>query len=235
MIPKLSAYARDRLAQMANQALGTTAAEYVKGVSIDEGDGYLTVNLDGVLPNALEKGFSAFDIKTAMLAKATKFSKSGTPYVDVPFRFGLKSTTTVQSMGPSAAKMVQSALRSKQRELKRAGASATEVATARVRLAQKTPGKEFTRDLQFGTKTVTTQVSHKQGITDSMTRTAKMVGSRAVGSYQTFRRISGNSDSAAWWHPGFKGVRLLPKLRSEIQSVAKDMFKAELRAKGVKL
>jgi len=92
---------QQRFHQFADANLGTVNAEiYKAGVLVSVGSDPeidLTVELVGPLPNALEHGYNAFDIKPGLLASgAVKTSKSGEQYVDVPL--GLAASAVPSSI-----------------------------------------------------------------------------------------------------------------------------------------
>ena len=98
----------DRIGSEADKVLHTTAPIYKRGLaqpeSVQVGADYAVVQLVGDLPEALERGWATFDMKSKMLAQAHKFGKDGKPYVDVPFQFSVqKSATHMQAMPPEIA------------------------------------------------------------------------------------------------------------------------------------
>ena len=152
-------------------------------------------------------------MKPKLLAKATKTSKSGGSYIDIPFKH--KSAEI-----PSAvrAKMTKASKMS-------GGADVTHVSS--------TPGRSFTRKLQrgsiaqrLGLKPKKQQVQHKGGTQDNLMRKAKS-GSRG-GSYMTIRRVSSKSASTSWWHPGFKAQRIIekvmPSIKRDVAVILRDAF-----------
>jgi hypothetical protein len=81
-----------------------------------------------------------------------------------------------------------------------------------------------------GTKQVKQKVRHKQGIHDNLTR-HRSAG--AAASYQTIRRISAHSSASSWWHPGFKGLKLLQKVVPPLMDDIRDIVRDSLRAAGI--
>jgi len=220
-MPQLGALMLDRLTTAAHQALNTTAPDYVRGLqqpdSLDVTDSAVTVVLVGALPQALEKGFNAFDLKAKLLQHAKHFSKSGSPYVDVPFRHGTRQDATrLQAMPPA----VMAAMRKVVKET---------APGEQARLRMVTPGREFTRNLRFGDRMIPTRVQHKRGLYDDMIRMVSPATPNS-GQYRTIRRISEKSDPTSWWHPGFRGVHLfdkeLPAAEPELKRILVDNLKA---------
>lgn len=238
---KIPSIAIDRISQRANAVLHTTAPMYNRGLtepgSISVSGDTVTIALVGAFPNALETGFEAFDIKAGLLRHATRFSKQGLPYVDVPFRHGMTpgGTSNMQSAPADVRKAMTQAVWRAQAALRRQGASAVDVATASARLRQTTPGREFDRTLMIGGQGVTTRVKHRQGIHDDLLRTAVYGHGKAISTYRTFRRVSANSDPLAWWHPGFHGVKIFDKIAPTLEADVKREVVAMLAQRGLKV
>lgn len=74
----------EALKQEARSQLRSTYAAYVAGLPVqttDDGE-HVTVRLQGTLPEMLERGFAAFDMKPGLL-RGAKTSKTGKAYRDV--------------------------------------------------------------------------------------------------------------------------------------------------------
>lgn len=227
-MPKLGALAIDRLTVEAQRTLHTTASDYVRGLqepdSLKASEAGVVVTLVGELPQALERGFNAFDLKSKLLQHAKRFTRSGAPYVDVPFRHGASADATrLQGMPADTYAAIQQVFQ----EAKESGSS------GRVRLRQRTPGASFTRNLRFGDKIIPTAVQHKRGLYDDMIRTASNVSSG--GQYRTIRRISENSDATSWWHPGFRGVHIFDKVMPTLEPTLKTILSDSLKNAGFKI
>lgn len=236
-MPKMAEFAIDRLSQEADSVLRTSSGTYKRGLqhpdAIKVTPTTAVVQIVGKAAAGLEEGYDSFDIKAHMLKGNTK--GSGTPYVDVPFRHGAAETTAhFQGMPKDVKTAMDSAVKKRQAELRSAGASQRDIATATARLAQITPGRTFSRKLRFGTSSIDTTVQHKRGIYDDMIRTAKWKKSRAESTYHTIRRISAESAPTSWWHPGYKGAKLFKKIRAEVERTARHILIDQLRLAGVK-
>lgn len=74
----------------AGQALHSTRTAYLKGIIVSSaGRLQNTIALAGRMPNMLEDGAQAFDMKAGLLASAkVKTTKNGNKYITVPFRHG---------------------------------------------------------------------------------------------------------------------------------------------------
>lgn len=214
--PKIQALVVDRVALLADKELHTTAKKYVAAV---QESGAVEVKLDAITIKvtkpeviALDRGMSSFDMKRRLLAHARHFSKTGEPYVDIPFQHKASEVPAVI----------------KQQAAARAKASGMDT----VRVPGRTSGKSFTKETHrvsvFGMRTRSVNVEHKRGIHDDLIR-HKATGARTAR-YVTIRRISGKSSPSSWLHPGFKGLRLLdkvlPMVRPDIVRVLRDSLRA---------
>jgi hypothetical protein len=220
--PKIAALIVDRVTTEANRVFKTMAPLYTEGLNkpdtVKLTDGGITVALGTKVSQAMETGASAWDIKKAMLAKAKKFSKQGSPYIDVPF----KHTTTGSRGSTRLPAAVKAAIDAHAPSPGSSGARAT---TTRLPMKQKAR-RRFTRLLRDDIHgKVSQKVKHKSGLQSGLIRRSTRGTKKAPGatSYSTVRRISMKSNTSSWWHPGFKeaGIlkKTLPKLKSEIRAI----------------
>ena len=226
-LPQMQAFALEALSTAADSALSSHSADVYKGGllqkgSTKKGSVSFSVSLKGALPLALENGYAAFDIKTAMLAHG-KVGKNGSRYVDVPFQH--KRSELPISVARASDRLLA-------RKRVALAASGNAAASMKVRMPGKTVGAEHERTLVFGDKLVASKVQHKQGIHDNVIRTA-IAGSRSK--YQTIRRISEKSDPKAWWHPGFVGVHLFDKVTPKVRREAIKILVSAFSAAGLEV
>lgn len=100
----LSAFAQDRVTQLANERLDADNAKmYRDAVQVHRQQGSVTISLDNPKVEKLEAGNPAFDIKAAMLRSGkVKQGKKG-PYIDVPFAHSVSRRAPgqfIESRGP---------------------------------------------------------------------------------------------------------------------------------------
>lgn len=200
----------ERASEAADKAVPDFAPRYRKALrgkgAVEVSEKEVSVTITDPVVVAVERGAKAFDMKPALLARG-KASKGGGVYADVPLRH--KAGSVPQAM--------RTAMR------RAAGGQPGEV-----RLAAKTEGKSFARNLHrgpiaqaLGRGPRPQQVRHKRGIHDDMTRrSTRTRGGGWSASYSTVRRVSSKSPASSWWHPGFKARRVLddvlPRARREI-------------------
>lgn len=186
---------RNEWMQQAQQELRSTRPIYLMG--LQEKNSILAsyngkplsgaIVLRGRLPNMLEEGTPAFDIKAAMpKSKRAKPTKSGGWYITIPIRHSTPNSFMYgKAMPPSVYDQVKK-LQSRERLT--------------------VSGNE---------RTSHTGYEHKANIYDGLTRIVKSYKPGTKQSqYMTFRRISDRSDPKSWIHPGFEGIHIVNKLES---------------------
>lgn len=213
--PRLAALVIAHASQAASRLLHTTYERYRNALrdprALQLTDKGVEITIHDPVVAAIEGGAPGFDMKKHLLSKATKSSKDGTPYVDVPFQHAGRDIP--QAM----RRIVNSAAR-------RTGASM-------MRVPLKTPGAQFERTVQKRRGSVQQQVAHKRGILDDLLRSAVKTGPRTKSvRYTTIRRISGKSAPSSWWHPGYRGLHVLrgvlPMIRPSVVAILRDSLRA---------
>lgn len=183
---------RDRWQREAQNKLKTTRVNYLLGLDIDaivyplDPNGFIgKVELKGKLPNMVEKGFSAFDMKIGF-GKSSRVhrTKGGGWYLTIPFRH-----TTPNSNGGFGAPLPK------------------DVYNVAKKLA---PGGRLSVKGNLGRSW--TGYQHKSNIYDGLQRIVKSYKKATQSQYFTFRRVSNNSDPLSWYHPGFTGVQIANSL-----------------------
>ena len=199
----------------AKSNLHSSRAKYLNAIQVTERGrftGVAYLNPAAWLPNAIETGATAFDMKVGFLRSSkVKMGKSG-PYITIPFRFG-----TSGSIGESEAfagvmpPEIERATKSSSGPLK----------MGNIPSKYHIPKSAALRKRQES-------ISFKK--MESMDKTSIYEGiEKRGGSYINFRRVSLNSSADAFQHPGFEARDLagkaLPKLDIEgITGSAIDQF-----------
>ena len=215
--PRIAALVVDRASAAADKLAPDFAPRYKAALrkprAVTVTDKEVTIAIDDPVVAAVERGSAAFDMKPKLLARG-KPSKSGGAYVDVQLRH--KTSAVPQAM--------RTAMRRAARSL----------GAGEIRLAAKTEGRAFTRQLNrgpisqaLGVAPRKQSVRHKRGIHDDITRRSTRTRvDRWSARYSTFRRISTRSAASSWWHPGFKARRaldgVLPGAKKEIAGIIRD-------------
>lgn len=233
-LPQIAAYAIDKMSRVADAKLRTTAHVYKSGLQqpgsiVVTGD-QVDIKLVGKLPNELENGFKAFDMKPKLLASTNaKTGANGSRYVDVPFHHATsQAATRMQGMPADVKQRVDRAVRVERNKAK----------------LEKRPMRNPLRVTGRSAPTMRTQqrvgmkpqtVRTKVGIYDDMIRHAMKVGKRTLAEHVTIRRVSSNSESHSWWHPGFVGVKARKTVSRDVRTMARAMVKRELQSIGMKV
>lgn len=173
----------------AENELDSSLKAYIEGIVAGD-DG--TVTLHGELPNKMESGSPAYDMKEMLLnGPNAEVGKNGR-YNTVRFEHGT----------PSASKSKFANVMSKEIYGK-----AKRLNPGQKLKIEGTGKSKLFRDPKSG---VIMHYKHKSVVEHDMTR-EKIQGSRRY-SYSTFRRVSeGASDPNSWWHPGFEALNLAEK------------------------
>lgn len=192
---------KSRWQQEVQQKLKSSRAAYLQGIVIDI-NGYTgTVQLQDQFSKMLESGFSAFDMKVKF-GKSPKAhrTKAGGWYLTIPFRH-----TTPNSTGTYGSKLSRDIYN----------------------IAKKLPDRGSLSFPGVGDKSWT-GYQHKSTKYDGLTRIIKGYQNSNKSQYYTFRRVSNNSDPMSWWHPGYKGVKIVPTLSTFAQNTFIDLLTNKL-------
>jgi hypothetical protein len=195
--------------------LGAYREEYVKNILVvDEGYAKGAVVLHGWLPNAIESGHSPIDMKSGMLggdnAKVSKDGKS--IYNTIPFRFAapdsIGESPVFTGKLPSS---VHAAIQSKPMTVpvSGGGVKSEPLQAAEIPI-------DYAEKKVVAVPTITPTplnwkgvYQHKSSIYQGISKVQDPVTGQ--NRYQSFRRVSTNSDAEAWIHPGFKARNLAEK------------------------
>ena len=183
----------------AQEQLNSTRRQYIRSLQIfDDGIGKGGIRLIGTLPNMVENGVSAFDMKAKMLQSSKiRLSKTNKPYLHVPFRYA-----TPDALGSSEVfvgimpKEIYDIINSKD-----IGESLTKsdipeeysMPQTRQSIVESVVNKAYQ------------QYVHKSSMFEGLMKTVKNSPSGVQQSqYGTMRTISENSDPSSWIHKGIQ-------------------------------
>ena len=230
-MPSIAAFALDRISQYADEKLTTSSSDYKRGFGPES----LTLTETGftVVPStpvaeALEDGYDAYDIKAAMLASdGVKTSKDGGRYVDVPFRHSTKKNAgRMQGMPSDIKRLVKNSMARERRAAKKEDRPVA----SRSRVTGNLPAKRpHWKDHKYGESKAAVMVQHKTGKQSDMIRERF----NRTTTYTTIRRISENSDENSWMHPGFQGVKAVPRVMDSLERTAVQVITMELGKIGL--
>lgn len=212
----LAARYAQELEQQATDALHQTRRRYIQNIRvIDSGRMEGTVLLDyskDPLVRMIEEGASPFNIKDGLLKSAkVKIGKNGGRYITVPLRWGVPTT-----IGDSDAfsgimpKPVYSVIKNKPSVIPVSGGGTR---TAGLQINEIPPPfnipkrREVIKDTQG--QMLFEAYTHKSSLYQGMVKKTDRVTGQ--NTYNTFRRVSENSDADAFIHPGIEQYNLIQK------------------------
>jgi len=227
----LAEMTRSEWIRLAQQHLGTSAIDYVAGIQPVEVDGdWCHIHLVGEFPNSIENGMAPYDMKPGLLAgpNAKTNPKTGKRFNTVPFRHGTPGTTgkrvgmpmpiTRQTKGGKTNSLVYN----QARKLK----VSSELPSGKTAWGGKTG--------DFGGLGQRTQLpvpggrpgaySWKSSPYQGIYRIGKDYVKKRQYQYTSFRRVSDNSDSNSWWHPGLQPRNLVNQVHSYIGGIVRDLI-----------
>lgn len=209
---------------IAKRDLRSTAPEYVNNIiSVDKGRFEKQVVLTGVLPNMIESGASAFDMKdgfkksakvkyTIPTYKTVKGSRimlsaGGAWYLTIPFRIGTPSALGQAGFSSVMPDAVYNAMRQTHGNVLRA----TEVPSP-----YNTPKTRAAID-KTATNKYYAAYTHKTSIYAGMIRYTAQYGKTYQNTYGTFRRAGENSDPDSWIHKGLVARNFMGKAKDAVE------------------
>lgn len=196
----------------ANQNLSGARFEYLQSiVVVDEGYAKGAVVLRGWLPNAIEQGEPAFDMKPGMLSGPNaKVNKKGVRYNTIPFRMGTPGTLGV--LGPVMPEPVYEELKDKplNTPVPGGGSRSKGLKIDEIPQAYREPETKKVPDIESQSFN---EYKHKSSKYEGAVKVSDAVTGQ--NRYMSFRRVSDNSDPASWIHPGFEPRNFAEKALQE--------------------
>jgi len=195
----------------ASKGLGSTRNEYINNLQIiNNGDYSKTILLTGKLPNMLEQGCSAFDMKTGFanspkVKYSYKTDKNGNLiaswYLTIPFRIGtpgiVGENSAFTSIMPSEIYGLVSKMPSDVGLKKTDIPSPFDIPSSRKAIVLPTR--------------VIPEYQHKHSIYEGLAKKTGAYEKVAQNTYVTFRRVSENSDPNSWIHRGIQAKDFMGK------------------------
>lgn len=201
---------------LAKRELRSTSPEYISGLKkVDKGRFANQIVLTGVLPNMLEKGASAFDMKEGFKksskvkytlpvynSKGQKIKDGGDWFLTIPFRIGTPGTLGQAGFSSEMPSEVYNVMRKRT-----------------TNLSLKAPEIPSPYDVPKSRDAVTNEsgqvlysaYQHKNSIYEGMTKRTAQYSKTSQNTYGSFRRAGENSDSGAWVHKGLDAKWLSKK------------------------
>ena len=186
----------------ANSRLKSARNDYIRNIHVvDEGRAQASVVLLGWLPNAIEQGYPAFDMKIGFMnSSKVKMTKKGNKYFTIPLRFGVPGTIGDSGFSNILPEEVHEIAKQKDvRPIKSQGIRESELpAKFKETVIRKAPVRQESKKFE--------EYKHKHPIHAGVTRVRDP--KTGQNRYVSFRRVSTNSDPNAFIHPGFDALHL---------------------------
>lgn len=195
---------------MAIKQLKQTRNEYLRSLKwVDKGKLRNAVVLMGTLPNMIESGAGAYDIKKGFeKSNKVKYSKDGNWYLTIPFRYAtpnaLGENPVFTAVLPQA---VYNAIKSNVGKSKTSiqgnktsggGLKGNDIPSEfsglgrRAEIVDETSGRKWE------------QYQHKTNVYEGITRASKKYQEATQSQFVSFRRAGAKSDPMSWIHKGIK-------------------------------
>lgn len=202
----------------AKVGLNSTRQMYLNSI-VSGSEGRLTkyVALIGTLPNMIENGADAWDMKKNFERSSKRtITKSGGWYLTIPFRFATPGALGENSAfsGGVLPEEVYSAIRKTTQSAKTQykGPSARGTGLSKDNIpAQFALPKQREAFSSLANKKTFDKYTHKHSIYEGVQRQEKTYERATQGQYVSFRRVGSNSDPLSWIHKGFAAANFAKK------------------------
>ena len=198
---------------LAKKKLKSTREEYIQNIiHVDKGRFNKQIILTGVVPNMVEQGASAFDIKEGFRKspkvrytipvygkKGNMLRSGGDWYLTIPFRIGVPGTLGQAGFTGQMPQEVYDIMRKRGNRI----ALRADEIPAPYNIPQSRAAIQATPQNPYYA-----QYTHKSSIYEGLTKRTAQYGKTAQNTYGTFRRAGANSDPLSWIHKGISAHRL---------------------------
>ena len=198
---------------LAKKKLKSTREEYIQNIiHVDKGRFNKQIILTGVVPNMVEQGASAFDIKNGFRKspkvrytipvygkKGNMLRSGGDWYLTIPFRIGVPGTLGQAGFTGQMPQEVYDIMRKRGNRI----ALRADEIPAPYNIPQSRAAIQATPQNPYYA-----QYTHKSSIYEGLTKRTAQYGKTTQNTYGTFRRAGANSDPLSWIHKGISAYRL---------------------------
>lgn len=198
---------------LAKKKLKSTREEYIQNIiHVDKGRFNKQIILTGVVPNMVEQGASAFDIKEGFRKspkvrytipvygkKGNMLRSGGDWYLTIPFRIGVPGTLGQAGFTGQMPQEVYDIMRKRGNRI----ALRADEIPAPYNIPQSRAAIQATPKNPYYA-----QYTHKSSIYEGLTKRTAQYGKTTQNTYGTFRRAGANSDPLSWIHKGISAYRL---------------------------
>lgn len=212
---------------LAKQKLHATLPEYTQHlIKVDKGRFAKQIVLTGVLPNMIEQGASAFDLKEGFKksqkvrytipvynSKGKQIHKGGDWYLTIPFRIGTPGTLGQAGFTGEMPQEIYDAMKKKVA----GGLTAKEIPSP-YNVPQSRAAIVENGQVLFGA------YQHKNSIYEGLTRRTAQYAKTTQNTYGTFRRAGANSDPTSWIHKGIKAYNLAEQAiqKTDVETIVEN-------------
>jgi hypothetical protein len=235
VLDDVAALARAKWIKLAQQKLSSSKRDYIDGIQAVSGSGgERQIVLAGVLPNMVERGIDAYDMRETLLGEGKgKRAADGSRYRAIPFRH-----STPGGRGQAGAEM--GSQYGPAPELSRALRGRMEgMSSDRLGKAIYDQAKKLRGGRRLGRRTMV-QVPgqgqmavpklaphHSTDIFAGMQRSRKTYARATQSKYTTFRTIS-DKTTEGWIHPGITGRGLAAEVEQHTERLVADVLSSAL-------
>ena len=198
---------------LAKQRLNSTLPDYLQHlIKVDKGRFAKQIVLTGVLPNMIEQGASAFDMKEGFKKsqkvkytipvynkKGKQVYKGGDWYLTIPFRIGTPGTLGQAGFTGQMPQEIYDIMRKR--------ASGKGLTSPEIPEPYDVPqSRQAILDEQGSL--LYDAYTHRNSIYEGLTKRTAQYGKTSQNTYGTFRRAGENSDPLSWINKGIKPYNL---------------------------
>lgn len=205
---------------LAKKELSSTASQYIGGLhEVNKGRFANQIVLTGVLPNMLEKGASAFDMKEGFKrsdkvkytlpvynSNGMKVKDGGDWFLTIPFRIGTPGTLGQAGFSSEMPNEVYNLMRKR--------GSGVALKANEIPSPYDVPKSREAIMNEKG-QTLYKEYQHKSSIYEGVTKRTAQYGKTTQNTYGSFRRAGENSDAMSWMHKGLNAKWLSKKAVEE--------------------
>lgn len=214
---------------LAKQQLKSTLPEYLQNIIlVDKGRFAKQIVLTGILPNMIEQGASAFDMKQGFKnsphakqiipvynKKNGQIRKAGGWYLTIPFRHGTPGIVGQAGFANEMPQEVYDIMRKR----------TSGVPLSRVEIPSPYDVPRSREAIEATDKNpYYPAYKHKSSIYDGLTKFTGQYAKTTQNTYGTFRRASSNSDPNSWIHKGIKAYKLADEAveKTDVQTIVEN-------------
>lgn len=230
---------KDQLIKEANTALHQTKARYINAIELkDTGkmEGTLILHYKDPMVQMIEEGCAPFDMKIKMLQSAkVKTSKNGTKYITIPMRTATPNAVAESDVFSSVMpEAVYDVVKKKETNIATRGGGTRSTGLKFNELPVANQAKNVRKAIMDSEgKTLFEQYLSKTPLYEGLIKNKDAVTGQ--NKYNTFRRISTNSDPLSFIHAGIERYNLIGKALSNFDSqrITEVQIKNELAKIGI--